>query len=213
MYHRDMLILASQSPRRKEILAQAGLSFLAVPAQVEEQPLPGEDVCAYVRRLARAKAEAVRGAPDDIVLGADTVVVIDNQILGKPSSAADAAQMLKRLSGRQHLVVTGICLKASVGAVVDEETTRVRFVPLSDREIEDYVSSGEPMDKAGAYAIQGRASRFIDRIEGCYFNVVGLPIALVYKHLKRITARHGRNRTAERAARAGRAAVPGEIDD
>jgi len=141
------------------------------------------------------------------------VVVVDNQILGKPSSAADAAQMLKRLSGREHLVVTGICLKTATGAVVDEETTRVRFVPLSDREIDDYVSSGEPLDKAGAYAIQGRASRFIDRIEGCYFNVVGLPIALVCKRLKRIAARHGRNRTTERAARAGRAAVPGEIDD
>ena len=183
-----MLILASHSPRRREILAQAGIPFVVKPAGVMEELLPGEDAGSHVRRLARLKAEAVRGGPEDIVLGADTVVVVDEEILGKPADAVQAAQMLRRLSGREHLVVTGICLKAPSARVVDAESTRVRLVRLSEQEIQGYVASGEPLDKAGAYAIQGLASKFIDRVEGCYFNVVGLPVALVYKHLKALRA-------------------------
>jgi len=185
-----MLVLASRSPRRQEILARAGIPFVVRPVQVDEALQPGEDARACVRRLARQKAEAVEAAPEDVVLGADTVVVVDEEILGKPVDAADAASMLGRLSGREHIVLTGICLRASSGLIEDLEATRVRFVPLSPRDIAEYVSSGEPMDKAGAYAIQGLASRFIDRVEGCYFNVVGLPIARVYRHLLALGARH-----------------------
>jgi septum formation protein len=178
-----MLILASRSPRRQEILARAGIPFVARPAQVDEALQPGEDAAAYVRRLARWKAQAVESAAGDIVLGADTVVVVDGEILGKPTDAADAARMLGLLSGREHTVLTGICLRAYGGLIEDLEVTRVRFVPLSPRQVDEYVASGEPMDKAGAYAIQGLASRFIDRLEGCYWNVVGLPVARVYRHL------------------------------
>ncbi|HSW49635.1 MAG TPA: Maf family protein, partial [Bryobacteraceae bacterium] len=120
----------------------------------------------------------------EIILAADTEVVVDRDVLGKPSDAEDAARMLRRLSGREHEVITGICLRAGGRVVVDSATTRVCFVALSDAEIAAYVASGEPMDKAGAYAIQGLASRFIDRIEGCYFNVVGLPVSLVSRHLR-----------------------------
>ena len=178
------LVLASQSPRRREILERAGLAFSVRIAGVAEQPEPDELPVEYVRRLSRAKAEAVRRAPGEIVLGADTVVVLDEHILEKPVDAQDAARMLRLLSGREHSVVTGICLVSDQGAASSHEETRVHFTALSDREIEDYVASGEPMDKAGAYAIQGLASKFINRIEGDYFNVVGLPIALVYRHLK-----------------------------
>jgi septum formation protein len=178
-----MLILASGSPRRREILERAAIPFVARPAEVDESVRPGEDACAYVKRLAREKAEAVDAAPNDIVLGADTVVVVEREILGKPLDEADAARMLRMLSGREHIVMTGVCLLSAGEAVEDIEKTVVRFVPLSDKEIEEYVASGEPLDKAGAYAIQGLASKFIDRVEGCYFNVVGLPIARVYSRL------------------------------
>lgn len=179
-----MLILASHSPRRREILAQAGIPFVVQPADAREEQVPGEDAASHVLRLARLKAEAVRGGPGDLVLGADTVVVVDDQILGKPVNAAQATDMLRRLSGREHRVVTGICLIAHPVTVVDAQTTHVRFVPLSEQEIAGYVASGEPMDKAGAYAIQGRASRFVERIDGCYFNVVGLPVPALYRMLK-----------------------------
>ena len=178
------LILASASPRRREILANAGIPFTVKVADVWEEILGGEKPRDYVRRLAQQKAGAVSAPDGEIILAADTVVVLDEHILEKPADAADARRMLGMLSGREHEVITGICLKHSGGAVVDTETTRVRFVPLSDEEIAGYVATSEPMDKAGAYAIQGRASRFIDRIEGCYFNVVGLPVALVCQHLK-----------------------------
>ncbi len=180
-----MLILASRSPRRQEILERAGIPFVVRPADVEESPLPGEEPRAHVERLAQAKAEAVPAGDGDIVLGADTVVVIDGEILGKPDSAEDAVRMLRRLSGREHAVMTGICLRNASRCVVDTETTGVRFVPLTEQEIREYVASGEPMDKAGAYAVQGLASKFIDRIDGCYFNVVGLPVARVYRLLAR----------------------------
>ena len=190
-----MLVLASASPRRRELLAQAGYAFEVRPAHVPEDPREGEEPIAYVVRLAREKAEAVyrelagrngAGAVDSglVVLGADTTVVVDGQILAKPQDAADAARMLRLLSGRTHRVITGVALAAAEGTEVAAEVTAVRFVTLSDDEMAAYVASGEPMDKAGAYAIQGLASRFVDRVEGGYFNVVGLPMSLVYRHLK-----------------------------
>ncbi len=178
------LILASQSPRRRELLTIAGFEFSVRVRPVEEVRAAGEDPRAYVTRLARAKAAAAYEDPDEIVLGADTVVVLDDRVLEKPHHAASAKAMLRALSCREHAVLTGICLKHGGRTIVDCESTRVSFVALDEQEIEAYVASGEPMDKAGAYAIQGLASKFIDRIEGCYFNVMGLPLALVYKHLK-----------------------------
>jgi septum formation protein len=180
-----MLILASRSPRRHEILTAAGIPHRVLAAEVNESVRPGESAAEYVRRLAREKAEAVAAAPGDVVLGADTVVVVDGEILGKPADAAAARAMLGRLAGREHEVITGICLRGPAGTVEDAEATRVCFLPLSAAEIDAYVASGEPMDKAGAYAIQGLASKFVSRVEGCYFNVVGLPLAKVYEHLRR----------------------------
>jgi len=176
------LILASASPRRRELLAQAGFSFVVHPADVNEDPLPGEEPLAYVVRLARAKAEAVYAQlndPESLVLGADTTVTLDGHILAKPVDAADAARMLRMLSGRTHRVITGVAVAGARGTEVAAEVTGVRFVALSDDEIAAYVATGEPMDKAGAYGIQGIAAKWIPRIEGCYFNVVGLPLALV----------------------------------
>jgi septum formation protein len=177
-----MLVLASQSPRRAEILRHSGIPFTVRVAGVDETPLHGEKPEDYVRRLAEAKALAVPAEPDEIVLGADTTVVIDHEMLAKPASAADARRMLAMLSGRRHEVLTGICLKRGERRIRDHAVTAVWFAALSAREIDDYVAGGEPMDKAGGYAVQGAASKFIPRIEGCYCNVVGLPIALVYRH-------------------------------
>jgi septum formation protein len=181
-----MLVLASASPRRRELLTQAGFSFTVHPAHVPEDPLPGEAPLAYVTRLAREKAEAVfrelsskTPASAPVVLGADTTVTVDDQILAKPEDPADAARMLRLLSGRSHHVITGVAVVTAQSTQVAAEVTSVRFLSLSDAEIESYVATGEPMDKAGAYAIQGRTARWIPRIEGCYFNVVGLPLALV----------------------------------
>jgi septum formation protein len=176
------LILASSSPRRRELLTQAGFTFEVHPAHIPEDPLPNEDPIAYVVRLAREKAETVFAALNDpaaLVLGADTTVTLDNHILGKPTDAADAARMLRLLSGRTHRVITGVALASAQRTEVAAEVTGVRFLTLSDEEIAAYISTGEPMDKAGAYGIQGRAARWIPRVEGCYFNVVGLPLALV----------------------------------
>jgi septum formation protein len=187
-----MLVLASASPRRRELLTQAGFSFQVHPAHIPEDPFPDEDPIAYVTRLAREKAQAVfaqlsadpetalnLASPTLAVLGADTTVTLDNHILGKPEDAADAARMLRLLSGRTHRVITGVAVVTAESTEVAAEVTAVRFLTLSDEEIAAYIATGEPMDKAGAYAIQGRAARWIPRIEGCYFNVVGLPIALV----------------------------------
>jgi septum formation protein len=187
-----MLVLASASPRRRELLAQVGYAFQVRPAHIPEDPMPGEDPIVYVTRLAREKAEAIfRGmtVKDSTkarldgqalaVLGADTTVTLDNAILGKPENAEDAARMLRLLSGRTHRVITGVALVTAEGTEVAAEATAVRFLTLYEEEILAYVASGEPMDKAGAYAIQGRAARWIPRIEGCYFNVMGLPLALV----------------------------------
>jgi septum formation protein len=183
-YTGSVLVLASRSPRRAEILRQAGIPFTVRAADVDETPRDGEKPEDYVRRLAEEKALAVDAAPDETVLAADTTVVIDGQILGKPDDAADARRMLALLSGRRHEVLTGISLRRGAELIRDWAATEVWFAPMTERDIDDYVASGEPMDKAGAYAIQGLASKFIEKIEGCYFNVVGLPIALVYRQLK-----------------------------
>src|SRR6185437_1169048 len=190
LYHAEVshLILASASPRRRELLAIAGFTFQVRSRPVEELRAPGESPEDYVRRLARKKAEAAWLAKDEIVLGADTIVVLGRSILEKPTDAENARQMLRALSGRTHTVITGICLRHADGAIVDAESTRVHFVDLTDREIDDYIASGEPIDKAGAYAIQGLASKFVDSIQGCYFNVMGLPLSLVYRHWKVLTA-------------------------
>ncbi len=180
-----MLILASQSPRRSEILREAGISFVVRPANVDETFLPAESPDDYVKRVAQQKAAAIEADPADVVLGADTVVVIDGQILGKPLNHADALRMLEALSGREHEVLTGICIRRGTDTVIDLATTRVWFLPLAHKDVEEYVATGEPMDKAGAYAIQGLASKFIERIDGSYSNVVGLPIELVREHLRK----------------------------
>lgn len=184
------LILASGSPRRCELLRNAGFAFEAVSPDVEEAYADREDPAACAERLAREKAETVARCfqlrDQVVVLGADTVVVADGIVLGKPASAEEARAMLERLSGRVHEVITGVALAApgSSRRAVAHEVTRVFFRPLTQEEIATYVASGEPLDKAGAYAAQGQASRFITRVEGCYFNVVGLPVALVERLLR-----------------------------
>jgi septum formation protein len=179
-----MLVLASASPRRRELLTQAGYAFEIHPAHIPEDPLPNEDPIAYVTRLARQKAEAVYQQlapthPELIVLGADTTVTIDKEILGKPENTEDAARILRLLSGRTHRVITGVGVITATQIQVAAEVTAVQFLSISEEEIAAYIATGEPMDKAGAYAIQGQAARWIPRIQGCYFNVVGLPISLV----------------------------------
>ena len=151
---------------------------------MEEIRNPGEAPDDYVRRLAHAKAEAAWEDRSEIVLGADTIVVVDQYVLEKPRDVPEACSMLRRLAGREHSVITGICLRHPGGSIVDSTMTRVRFTPLTDAEISAYVASGEPMDKAGAYAIQGLASKFVERVDGCYFNVIGLPLSQVYRYLK-----------------------------
>ncbi|HZP25009.1 MAG TPA: Maf family protein [Terriglobales bacterium] len=184
-----MLILASASPRRAELLRSARIPFAVDPAHVPEQPVAGEAPLAYAQRLARDKARAVFARHrEDVVLGADTVVVIDQHLLEKPTDAADAARMLGLLSGRTHQVITGVCLLATGFERTEAELTQVTFCQLSGEEIDAYIGSGEPMDKAGAYGIQGMASRWVMRIEGCYFNVVGLPVARVHRLLREAEA-------------------------
>ena len=189
-----MLILASASPRRQELLRTAGIPFTVQPADIDETPRSGESPRDCAERLAREKALAVsRSRPKNYVLGADTIVVVDDTILGKPRDAGDAARMLRMLSGRTHAVITGVCVvnpvvsgQWSVASNIKSAsaTTLVTMCEIFENEIRDYVATGEPMDKAGAYAIQGMASRWIPRIEGDYSNVVGLPVALVYAMLR-----------------------------
>jgi septum formation protein len=183
------LILASESPRRRELLATAGFEFSVRARPIEEVRMPGETPIQYARRLALEKALAAAPRPGEIVLGADTVVVVEDRILEKPADAADARDMLRLLSGREHAVITGICFIHDDGSVSDHASSSVRFAPMSEAEIDQYAASGEPMGKAGAYAIQGLASKFVARIEGCYFNVMGLPLSLVYRHWKSLTGR------------------------
>ncbi len=185
------IVLASASPRRQEILRNAGIAFVVQPSHVPEVPGKGESPKAYAERLAREKAlEVSRHRAEDFVLGADTVVVVDDTMLEKPTDAADAARMLRLLSGKTHQVTTGVCLVRPGEKAKDRElrtmseTTLVTMSALSEADIAAYLATDEPMDKAGAYAIQGIASRWISRIEGDYFNVVGLPVALVYRMLR-----------------------------
>jgi septum formation protein len=185
------LILASASPRRAELLRGAGIEVDVRPADVDESVQPGEGAEQYASRVALTKARAIsQQVSDRFVLGADTVVVVDDRILGKPTDSADARQMLRMLSGRTHVVITAVILIRGAGLpgeTVNAQLARtgVEFASLSNDEIEWYAATGEPMDKAGGYAIQGLASRFVTRIEGSYSNVVGLPVSLVYGMCKR----------------------------
>lgn len=197
------LVLASSSPRRRELLRNARIPFVVHPADVDESRREGEPALEFALRVATEKAEAVFvQRPSDFVLGADTIVLVEGQVLGKPGDEEEARAMLRRLSGRRHEVTTAVCLmgpkKAPTAAELEtgdlkllpgfrdcrSETSTVEFAELSNAEINDYVASGEPMDKAGAYAIQGIASRWASRVEGSYFNVMGLPVALVYRILR-----------------------------
>ena len=180
---REKLVLASGSPRRAEILERAGWPHEIIVAGIDETLLPNEDAATYVQRLARSKAEKVAsGLGHGLVLGADTTVVVADQILGQPVDDADARRMLDLLNAKWHEVLTGVALVRVGGETrVAYETTRVRFAEMSDEEINWYISTGEPFGKAGAYGIQGKASLFIEEIEGDYFNIMGLPIRLVYE--------------------------------
>jgi septum formation protein len=178
------LVLASASPRRRELLARLGLTFRVVPADIDETPLPGERPVALVRRLAAAKAAAVAGDP---VLAADTIVEVDGTILGKPVDADDARVMLRRLSGRAHHVHTGIAVRSGERVQVDVATTVVTFVPLTPALVDWYVAGGESLDKAGAYAIQGTGGAFVEHVRGSVSNVVGLPLTTVVRLLRDVT--------------------------
>ena len=182
----EKLILASGSPRRKELLTAAGWQFEAITAGIDESLMPDEDPATYVQRLAKSKADAVAAQlADGLVLGADTTVVVDGQILGQPVDDEDAKRMLMLLNNKWHEVLTGVAVVRVAGkSRVDYETTRVRFAEMSEHEIEWYISTGEARGKAGAYGIQGAAGVFIKEIEGDYFNIVGLPIRLVYELIK-----------------------------
>lgn len=174
-----LLILASASPRRRVLLAQLALPFTVMPADIDEQPLPAETPRAYVRRIALAKAQHLAQLfPAAVVVGADTIVVLDEQILGKPHTAVAAQHMLRRLSGRQHTVLTAVAVVQQVRHVaqLDVVSTQVHFRPLQEMDIERYVATGEPLDKAGGYAIQGEGAAFVASLDGCYTNVVGLPL-------------------------------------
>jgi septum formation protein len=184
------VVLASASPRRAELLTAAGISFDVLAVDVDESVRGNETPDEHVRRLAEAKARAAAAQrPDAIVVAADTIVVVDRHILGKPRDAEHAAAMLRSLSGRVHAVMTGVAVISQTETIVDSAHTAVTFAQLNAEEIADYVASGEPMDKAGAYAIQGLASRFVLHIEGSHSNVVGLPVALVYRMLQTVNSR------------------------
>jgi septum formation protein len=194
-----MLILASSSPRRSELLRLAGLDFTVEPADIDERVQEGESPAKYVQRLAMEKAQAVwehhaaENREDLRVLGADTTVVCDGVILGKPVDQADARRMLEKLAGRTHQVLTGIAVVSQRGLFSEVDITQVFFDLIGEKEMVHYLASGEPMDKAGAYGIQGYAARWIPRIEGCFFNVMGLPLARTMALLAR--AREGTSET------------------
>ena len=187
------IVLASASPRRQELLINAGIEFVVRPANIPEVRLPHESPKGFAERMAQEKARTIRDNVEAAhppnknslaVLGADTVVVIGNEVLGKPTNSGDAARMLRLLSGREHSVITGVCLSGETFEDVRSETTIVYFGELSEWDIKSYIKTGEPMDKAGSYAIQGMASRWISKIEGDYNNVVGLPVDLVLQMLR-----------------------------
>ncbi|HEY4376729.1 MAG TPA: Maf family protein [Acidimicrobiales bacterium] len=178
------LVLASGSPRRRQLLGELGLPFRVVVSDVDESPLAGEPPRDLVLRLARAKAEAVAAlAPNAVVVAADTIAVLDGEVLGKPIDEADAAAMLQRMSGTTHEVLTGVAVLAAGELQAEVAVSRVRFAPMTTAEITDYVATGEPLDKAGAYGIQGEADRFATLVDGAFDNVVGLPLALVRRLL------------------------------
>jgi len=184
-----MLILASASPRRRELLTQAGFVFTVLPADIDESRLAGEAPADYVRRLALEKAQAIhKRHPQATVLGADTTVVCDGEILGKPADRGEAEQMLRRLSHRAHEVHTGLAVVETAGERAHVETTRVFFGAVGEAELAHYLSTGDSLDKAGAYGIQGYAARWIPRIEGDYFNVMGLPIAALVRLLGEVSS-------------------------
>ncbi len=179
------LILASQSPRRRELLAKCGYEFAVEAADIDETIDPEKDLYDEIRRLAERKARAVLEAhPDAVVVGSDTVVAVDGEVLGKPQDEQDACRMLERLSGHVHEVITGLCIVNGNRCFTDVSVSRVFFEVMDEDEIMSYVKTGEPMDKAGAYAVQGIASRYIRRIEGDYYAVMGLPLSMVYETLK-----------------------------
>lgn len=185
--HRRML-LASASPRRRELLTRAGYTFDIEPSGADERRLDDERPADFVVRIAVAKAVAVSGGPEDqrLIVAADTIVVVDGEVLGKPRGSDDAVSMLRRLSGRTHEVLTGVAVVRGVDRRTALASTRVTLVGLDDQAVGAYVATGEPMDKAGAYGVQGIASRFVDRIEGSYTNVVGLPLTAVERLLKEL---------------------------
>ena len=182
------MILASQSPRRRELLGQMGFSFTVRPARGEELPHPELTPAQLVEELARQKALEVsaEAASDDVVMAADTVVAIDGKVLGKPHDKVHAAEMLSALSGREHTVYTGVAVKRGETLLVEHEATQVRFRPLTEREIDLYIQTGEPMDKAGSYGIQGYGALLVEGIRGDYFNVVGLPICRLGRMLAQV---------------------------
>jgi len=183
------IILASSSPRRADLLRTVGVDFEVAPSPVQERPHAGEAPADYITRLARAKVIGIaRQRERGLVIGADTIVVLDGKILGKPADEAEAARMLRSLAGRWHAVMTGVALYdvATAQEVADYDKTLVRFCQLSEAEIAWYVKTGEPMDKAGAYGIQGLAGLFVEEVAGNYFNVVGLPLPLVYRLARRL---------------------------
>jgi len=188
---KSSVVLASASPRRSELLESAGISFSIAPADIDETPFPEEDPVDHVKRLAEGKARAAASlAEGRYFIGADTIVLCDGEIMGKPKDAADAERMLKKLSGIPHEVVTGFAVydRERNGAVVEAVSTKVFFKPLRDEEIGSYIATGCPFDKAGAYAIQGGAAHMVQRIEGSYTNVVGLPLCEVVEVLRRMGA-------------------------
>ena len=180
------IVLASASPRRQELLRKAGITFRVHPAEIDETPRRDEPAQPFAERMAREKAGAIRHRfpEEEFILGADTVVVVDNLILGKPQDAADAVRMLRLLSGREHQVITGVCVSTPDMENVRSEITTVHFCAMTEDDIRSYIATGEPMDKAGAYAIQGSAARWILKVEGDYNNVVGLPLDLVLRMLR-----------------------------
>jgi septum formation protein len=189
------VILASESPRRAELLKAAGFDIEVIPSRIDEDRHDGEAAEDYVLRVARAKADvAAHNRKDLPIVAADTVVVLDGHIMGKPKDDAEATRMLRMLGGRTHEVLTGVVVRLGGKQRGHVERTRVRMTPLSPAEIAWYIDTGEPRDKAGAYAVQGLASRFIEAIEGSYSNVVGLPVAAVYRLLRELVGEEGRNR-------------------
>ena len=181
-----MLILASQSPRRKELLGLFHLPFTVQVADIDEAMDSALPLETEVARVSRAKAMAISRKPEDIVIAADTIVVLEDQVLGKPADAADAVRMLTALSGRDHQVMTGVTVLRGDTVLTHTEITDIHFRPLSQKEIADYVATGEPMDKAGSYGIQGGAALFAQKLHGDYYNVMGLPVCRLWQMLREI---------------------------